>query len=106
MKNLSNAERKKAMKQFKIGDIVTWGFGKYWFPVIEVNPRGCVVDVGAMGKIDPFIDHWAKKQADGRYHVLVLFDANTPSGPQCRFEERGVIRGPVRHVSRDKKRLQ
>ena len=99
MKNLTRAERKKAQKQFKVGDVVTWGSGTISHRVVAVTERGVVVDVTACSKDERnFVDVWAVRQADGSYHLLVLYDHNMQgSGPRCRFREHGVSSGPPRH---------
>ena len=105
-KNLTRAQRKKAMREFKVGDVVTWGCGSVAHRVVEVNRRGCVVDVTSCAAYDTHIDYWATKAPDGRYLLLVLFDRNMQgSGPRCRFREQGVVAGPVRHadIEPDKK---
>lgn len=94
MKNLTRAQRKKAMKQFSVGDVVTWGTGSVSHRVVAVTDRGVVVDVTSQ----PTCESWSIKQGDGRYYLLVLFDSNMQGpGPQCRFREHGVCAGPVRH---------
>lgn len=107
MKNLTRAQRKKAVKQFKVGDVVTWGNGCCSHRVVEVTERGVVVDVTSYKDHDRFIDVWAAKQPDGRYFVLVLFDRNMQGpGPRCRFREHGVDRGPPRHSTDEPDKLK
>lgn len=99
MKNLTKAQRKKAMKSFKPGDVITWGEGEpIWsHRVVEVTERGLVIDVTACAPSDQYIDVWAKRQPDGRYLMTVLYDKNMQgAGPQCRFQEHGVVAGPPR----------
>lgn len=98
MKNLTRAERKKAMKQFNVGDVVTWGHGSISHRVVAVTERGVIVDVTACSKDERnHIDVWAVKQPDGRYFLLVLYDHNMQGpGPRCRFREHGVCSGPPR----------
>ena len=67
--------------------------------VVEVNRRGCGVDVSSCAATDRNISFWARKAPDGRYLLLVLFDRNVQHGPRCQFMERGVCAGPVRHAS-------
>jgi len=94
MKNLSRAQRKKAVKQFKPGDVVTWGTGATWHRVVEVTKRGVIVDVTEADNVGYF----GVLQPDGRYFLLVLYDANIQGNTlRCRFREYGVSRGPVRH---------
>ncbi len=99
VRNLTRAERKKAQKEFDVGDVVTWGQGSVAHRVIDVNPRGVVVDVTAMLAHDPLTPYWASQLPDGRWALLVLFDHNTQGpGPRCRFTERGVCSGPPEHT--------
>lgn len=87
------------MKQFRPGDLVTWGTASVAHHVVEVTKRGVVVDVTSLAN-DPrnMIDWWATKQPDGRYFLLVLFDSNMQGpGPRCRFREHGVCAGPIQH---------
>lgn len=86
MKNLTRAERKKARRSFKVGDVVTWGDGCISHVVVEVKTEGLVVDTssGTFGAIQP----------DGRRHMLVLFDRN------MRISEgyhTATSKGPPRH---------
>lgn len=98
-KNLTRAERKKAVKKFKAGDVVTWGNGATAHRVVEVDRRGCVIDVTSCAATEPHIDWWTTRSADGRYLLLVLFDRNMQgNGPRCQHRERGVCAGPVRHT--------
>jgi hypothetical protein len=97
MKNLTRAQRKKAMKSFKVGDVVTWGHGITAHQVVEVCQKGVVVDVTSCDD-DPLIGCWARKQPDGRYFVTVLYDGNTQcTGIRCRFRKLGIDAGPPRH---------
>lgn len=43
------AQNKKAARQFKVGDQVTWGRGVINHPVIEVRPDGVIVDGSSAG---------------------------------------------------------
>lgn len=89
MKNLTRAQRKKAMKQFKIGDLVTWGSGVSAHRVVDVTDRGVIVDISTLG-------------LDGRYFLTVLYDKNMQgNGPRCRFREQNVQRGPIRHAVKE-----
>lgn len=99
MKNLTRAGRKKAKKRFKPGDVVTWGTGTVAHVIVDVTDRGVVVDVTSQDRPQSHIHSWAKKQPDGRYFLLVLFDSNTQGpGIRCRFQEHGVSSGPVWHA--------
>lgn len=94
MKNLKRAERKREMKRFKVGDVVTWGNGALSHRVVEVNQRGVVIDVSSCTDANL----WAAKQPDDRFFLLVLFDGNTQcNSMRCRFREYAVTQGPVRH---------
>jgi len=44
-KNFTRAQRKKAKKTFKVGDVVTWGLGLISHRVIEVLEHGVKVDI-------------------------------------------------------------
>jgi len=68
VKNLTRAERKKARRSFKVGDVVTWGTGILSHVVVEVKEEGLIVDTTS--------DDFGARQPDGRKHVLVLFDTN------------------------------
>jgi len=99
VRNLTRAQRKKAQKEFEVGDVVTWGEGTIAHRVIDVNPRGVVVDVTSMMAHDPLTPFWASKLPDGRWALLVLFDHNVQGpGPRCRYREHGVCSGPPRHT--------
>jgi|SRR5579863_5073241 len=93
MKNLTRAERKKAQRQFKVGDIVTWGDGFIAHRVVEVRVEGVVVDVTSQTDAHFFAD----PQPDGRFFLLVSFDRNhrARSG-----------RGPVRHSDMEPDKLR
>lgn len=98
MKNLTRAQRKKAMRQFKPGDVVTWGAGTVAHRVVEVCEDGVVVDVTSYSD-DRFIDIWARQQPDGKYFMTVLYDHNVQGpGPRCRFRRHGVAAGPPVHT--------
>lgn len=99
MKNLTRAQRKKAKKSFKVGDVITWGLGKISHVISGVTDRGVLVDVTSCAKDKTSnIDHWALRQPNGRYFLLVLYDHNTQGpGPRCRFRDPGVVSGPPRH---------
>lgn len=97
MKNLTRAQRKREMKRFKPGDIVTWGHGDISHRVISVTERGVLVDVTSCAADDSSINYWALRQDDGSYALLVLFDHNVQGpGLRCRFRHRGVCSGPPR----------
>ena len=101
MKNLTRAQRKKAQKQFKVGDVVTWGGASCSHRVVEVTARGVVVDVTSHSG-DDTICWWATKQPDGRYFMTVLYDSNMQGpGPRCRFREHAVTAGPVEHSGQE-----
>lgn len=107
MKNLTRAQRKKAMKAFKVGDVVTWGDGLCSHRVVEVTVRGVVVDVTSEDTPGSQIWYWASKQPDGRYFLTVLYDSNMQgNGPRCMHREHAVCAGPVRHsdLEPDKRR--
>jgi hypothetical protein len=76
VKNLTRAQRKKAIHKFKIGDVVTWGWSHIAHRVVEVTHRGVVVDVTEL-LVEEGLQHWARQRADGRWVLLVLFDHNT-----------------------------
>lgn len=98
MKNLTRAQRKRARKQFAVGDVVTWGTGLISHRVVEVTDRGCVVDVTSCVARDPAARWWSVERPDGTYVLLVLFDSNMQrNGPRCMHREHGVVAGPVRH---------
>lgn len=46
---MKRAERKKLRKQFKVGDVVTWGTGAVAHYVVEVKETGVVVDATSVG---------------------------------------------------------
>jgi hypothetical protein len=94
VKNLTRAQCKKAMKAFKVGDVVTWGMGSMGHRVVEVTREGVVVDVTSQ-KDDPGAWFWSREQPDGKLFLTVLFDHNIQnSGPRCRFLRPGVTAGP------------
>jgi len=100
VRNLTRAQRKKAQRKFKVGDVVTFGIRTWAHRVVDVTPRGVVIDVTSCKDIMPSIDWWARKQADGRYFMTVLYDHNTQGdGPCCRFAEQGVVSGPPEHTN-------
>ncbi len=99
MRNLTRAQRKKAMRQFKVGDVVTFGRGTYAYRVVEVSREGVVIDVTACKDVMKHIDIWARPQPDGKYFMTVLFDHNVQgSGPRCIYGRHGVTSGPPVHT--------
>ena len=86
MRNLTRAERKKAKRSFKVGDVVTWGDGCISHVVIDVRDDGVVVDTTSV--------ELGMKHADGRYSLLVLYDGNIR-----RYEGyfTATSKGPPRH---------
>ena len=48
--NFTRAQLKKARKSFKVGDLVTWGYGAVSCRVLEVRSRGVIVDAQIDGK--------------------------------------------------------
>lgn len=40
------AIRKKAIRKYKVGDLVTWGSGLCAYPIVEVQALGVVVNAG------------------------------------------------------------
>jgi hypothetical protein len=83
---MKRAERKKVMKQFKLGDSVTWGNGATSHCVVEVRPTGVVVDVTSQKDAK----HFAEQRTDGRLFLFVAFDRNNRNRSG---------RGPVRHAA-------
>ena len=79
------AESKKLQKQFKVGDRVTWGNGSRSHLVVAILANGVVVDVSS----EEHARHFAVKQPDGRYFLLVTFTKNNRN-------KSG--RGPIRHA--------
>ena len=49
MKNMTRAQRKKMMRQIKVGDVVTWGEAIIAHRVIATSMRGVVVDASSRG---------------------------------------------------------
>jgi uncharacterized protein YkvS len=74
MKNFTRAQRKKAKRKFKVGDVVTWESGTISHRVIEVQEHGVVVDATSAGY--------------SRY--FVAFDGNARNGVYHREGGRGV----------------
>lgn len=66
------AERKKLKRQFKVGDVVTWGLGRVSHRIIEVKEHGVIVDA----------------ISEGYGLLFVSFDKNNRNRSG---------RGPVRH---------
>ena len=98
MKNLTRAQRKKAMRQFKPGDVVTWGTGTIAHRVVEVTREGVVIDVTSQKDADGTW-YWSRELPDGRRVMTVLFDHNIQNhGPRCRFATPSVTQGPPRHT--------
>jgi hypothetical protein len=52
------AIRKKAVKKFKVGDVVTWGQRRIAHKVIEIDSQGVWVDATSVGLIRYFV-HFA-----------------------------------------------
>lgn len=77
MKNFTRAQRKKAKRQFKVGDVVTWGVRAISHRILQVQEHGVVVDAASAGFPNYF----------------VAFDGNTRNG--VHHQEGG--RGPIRH---------
>ena len=82
---MKRSVRKRLKKQYKAGDLVTWGSGASSHRVVEVQEHGVVVDVtGVEGA-----GQWAERQKDGGHHLYVSFDRNNRSRSG---------RGPIRHA--------
>jgi hypothetical protein len=77
------AERKKAQKHFKVGDVVTWGACVVAHRIAEVTEDGVLVDITSQEDAH-FL---ASKVVDGKYLLFVSFDRNNRSrsgrGPVC-----------------------
>lgn len=56
---------KKLRKQFKVGDLVTWGNGTYSHVVIEVNKDGVIVDGSAVGWPNFFVSFSSDNRGNG-----------------------------------------
>jgi hypothetical protein len=93
-RNATRAERKKAQRVFKVGDVVTWGVGSIAHRVVQVTPEGIFVDVTSQKDAD----RYAIRQPDGRYWLLVLYDGNMRRWDAYRA---GATRGPPRHSDLD-----
>jgi len=70
---MKRAERKKLAKQFKVGDVVTWGRGLRSHVVVEVTPTGVYVDVTSHKDSKYFA---SKQTPDGKILLFVSFDNN------------------------------
>lgn len=68
-KNFTRAQRKKAKKSFKVGDVVTWGLGLISHRVVEVLEHGVKVDISK--------SELAKSYGDTYF---VAFDHNARNG--------------------------
>jgi len=86
------AIRKKMRRQFKTGDVITWGTGAVAHSVIDVVELGVVVDSTSSG--------FGRRLRDGRLTLLIEFAPGSKS-KRCH--------GPPRHsslkpdqISRDK----
>jgi hypothetical protein len=78
-KNFTRAQRKKAKKTFKVGDVVTWGLGLISHRVIEVLEHGVKVDIS--------------KSDLARYYgntYFVAFDHNARNGVYHHEGGKGV----------------
>ena len=58
------AIRKRLRRKFRAGDLVTWGLGLVWHPVLRVERLGVVVDTTSSG---------VGRQEDGRLVMLIEF---------------------------------
>lgn len=90
-RNATRAERKKAQRIFKVGDVVTWGTGVVAHRVVRVAPEGLYVDVTS----EEGASQYASRQPDGSYWLLVLYDGNMR---RLDAYKAGASRGPPRHT--------
>lgn len=79
MKNFTRAQRKKAWRKFKVGDVVTWGLGIVSHVIVEKLSHGVMVDVTSRREKEKFYPHH-KVTKDGRYLYFVAFDGNVRNG--------------------------
>ena len=52
---MKRAQKKKLHKQFKVGDVVTWGIGRVAHRIIEMMDNGVVVDAASKGYPNLFV---------------------------------------------------
>ena len=69
---MKSAEKKKLIKKFSVGDVVTWGNGSSSHIVVECNERELFVDIND----DENARFYSNRCVNGRYHLFVAFDEN------------------------------
>lgn len=82
MRNMNRAELKKARKQVRVGDHVTWGRGVSAHEVLEIRHHGVVVDAADVGFP----------------RLFVAFDGNARWG--VHHQDGGRAKGTLRVVRR------
>jgi len=60
------AQRKKQLKKFAVGDLVTWGTGKKSHIIVEVTNLGVYVDATSEGLGNRFFVPFVMKQCSRR----------------------------------------
>lgn len=88
---MKRAERKKARKQFHVGDVITWELGICAHRIVEVHDTGVTIDVTSHSGGSPGTDarYYGDIQPDGKIFFFVAFDKNN--------RQHGG-RGPIVHT--------